>query len=191
MRQEIHPSGENFEAVVTLKQYCDKKDSLLIFKDNDRRSNPYKPSFVFKTSEDKMKTALNMDRNGENFLKEEYCFFDGKVKRCRDFVTLTAGVHHPLLKRQILLAVMETEQENSENIELFWTLFNEGLRKVSGDNNTVFNPLGWCTDMAGANMNGLQQLFGDDAPSCIKSCEFQREQEQNGPKFRARCRRDF
>ena len=30
VRQEIHPSGENFEAVVTFKQYCDKKDSLLI-----------------------------------------------------------------------------------------------------------------------------------------------------------------
>lgn len=25
--QEIHPSGKNFEAVVTFKQYCDKKDS--------------------------------------------------------------------------------------------------------------------------------------------------------------------
>lgn len=66
----------------------------------------------------------------------------------------------------------ETEQENSENIALFWTLFNEGLRKVSGDNNTVFNPLGWCTEMAGGNMNGLRQVFGGDALSRIKSCEF-------------------
>ena len=179
VRQEIHPSGENFEAVVTFKQYCDKKDSLLIFKVNDRRGNPDKPSFVFKTSEDKMKTALKMDRNGEHFLKEEYCFFDGKVKRCRDFVTLRASVYHPLLKRQIPLAVMETEQENSENIALFWTLFNEGLRKVSGDNNTVFNPLGWCTDMARANMNGLRQVFGDDALSRIKSCEFHFKESRN------------
>ena len=179
VRQEIHPSGENFEAVVTFKQYCDKKDSLLIFKVNDRRGNPDKPSFVFKTSDDKMKTALNMDRNGEHFLQEEYCFFDGKVKRCRDFVTLTASVYHPLLKRQIPLAVMETEQENSENIALFWTLFNEGLRKVSGDNNAVFNPLGWCTDMAGANMNGLRQVFGDDALSRIKSCEFHFKESRN------------
>lgn len=92
-----------------------------------------------------MKTALNMDRNGEHFLKEEYCFFNGKFKRCRDFLTLIA---------------------------LFWTLFNEGLRKVSGDNNTVFNPLGWCTEMAGGNMNGLRQVFGGDALSRIKSCEF-------------------
>ena len=75
-----------------------------------------------------------MDRNGEHFLKEGYCFFDGKFKRCRDFVTLTASVYHPLLNRQIPCAVMETEQENSDNIALFWPLFNEGLRKVSGDN---------------------------------------------------------
>ena len=50
-----------------------------------------------------------MDRNGEHFLKEEYCIFDGKFKRCRDFVTLTASVYHPLLNRQIPCAVMETE----------------------------------------------------------------------------------
>ena len=24
VHQEVHPSGENFEAVVTFKQYCDK-----------------------------------------------------------------------------------------------------------------------------------------------------------------------
>ena len=172
VHQEIHLSGENFEAVVTFKQYCDKKDSLLIYKVKDRRGNPDRPSFVFKTSEDKMKAALNMDRNGEQFLKDEYCFFAGKFKRCQNFVTLTASVYHPLLKRQIPLAVMEAEQESSENIALFWSLFNEGLQKVTGDYKMVFNPQGWCTDMARANMNGLQQVFGEDSLSRIKSCEF-------------------
>ena len=119
-----------------------------------------------------MKAALNMDRNREHFLKDEYCFFDRKFKRCQNFVTLTASAYHLLLKRQISLAVMEAEQESSENIALFWSLFNEGLKKVIGDDKTVFNPQGWCTDMAGANMNGLQQVFGEDALSRIKSCEF-------------------
>ena len=172
VRQEIHPSGENFEVIVTFKQYCDKKDSLLVYKVNDRRGNPDRPSFVFKTSKEKMKAALNMDRNGEHFLKDEYCFFDGKFKRCQNFVTLTASVYHPLLKRQIPLAVMEAEQESTENIVLFWSLFNEGLQKVTGDDKMVFNPQGWCTDMAGANMNGLQQVFGEDSLSRMKSCEF-------------------
>lgn len=72
---------------------------------------------------------------------------------------------------------METEQENSENIALFWPLFNEGLRKVSGDNNTVFNLLGWY--MARANMNGLRQVFGDNALSHIKSREFHFKESKN------------
>lgn len=45
---------------------------------------------------------------------------------------------------------METEGENSQTIELFWSLFNQALRKVAGDENVFFNPKGWCTDMAGA-----------------------------------------
>lgn len=32
-------------------------------------------------------------------MKDEYCYFDGKVKRCKNFVTLTASTYHPLLKR--------------------------------------------------------------------------------------------
>ncbi|PFX19115.1 hypothetical protein AWC38_SpisGene16499 [Stylophora pistillata] len=140
--QEIHPSGQTFEALVTFKQYCDKKDSVLIYKVNDRRTIPDRPSFVFKTSEEKMKAALNMDRNGEHVLKEEFCFVDGKVKR-------------ELLEDCAVLVS-----------------FNEGLQKVTGDNKMVFHPQGWCTDMAGANMNGLRQVFGDDAMSRIKSCEF-------------------
>ena len=93
-----------------------------------------------------MKAALNMDRNGEHFLKDEYCFcfvflfFNGKFKRCRNFVILTASIYHPLLKRQIPLAVMEAEQESSENIALFWSLFNDGLQKVTEDDKTLFNP---------------------------------------------------
>ena len=109
-------------------------------------------------------------------------FFYGKLKTCRNFATHKTSVYHPLLKRQIPLAVMEAEQESSENIALLWSLFNEGLQKVTGDGKMVFNPQGWCTDMAGARMNGLWQVFGDDALSRIKSCEFHL---QNGSKIRA------
>jgi len=36
-KKEIHPSGENFEAVVTFKLYCDES-----------RGNPDMPSFVLR-----------------------------------------------------------------------------------------------------------------------------------------------
>ena len=134
IKRETRPYGENFEAVVTFKLYCDNQDELLIHKVNERRGNPDFPSFVFKTSKERMKIALNMDREGEHFMREEYCYFDGKVKRCRKFVTLTASTYHPILKKQIPLAIMETEKEDSENIELFWTLFNTSIKKAAGDN---------------------------------------------------------
>ena len=41
------------------------------------------------------------------------------------------------------------------------------------NNKTVSNPQGWWTVMARANMNGLRQVLGDDALSCIKGCKFQ------------------
>ena len=46
-----------------------------------------------------MKIALNMDREGAHFMQEEHCYFDGKVKRCHNFMTLTAGTYHPMLKK--------------------------------------------------------------------------------------------
>lgn len=78
-----------------------------IYKVNDSRGNPDKPSFIFKMGAVKARIDINMDRNGEHYLKEEYCSFDEKRKRCRGFVTLTASV------------TMEATAEDTINIELF------------------------------------------------------------------------
>jgi len=179
MKKDIEPVGHNYEAVVTFKEHCDKRDQFYIYKINDRRGNPDKPSFVFKTSEQKAKMALNMDGDGEHFLNTDFCFFDGKHKRCRGFVTLTASVYNSLLRKQVTLATMEAERENTENVSLFWTLFNEVLKKVSGNENAIFNPAGWCTDMAGANLAGICHVYGDRAKSRIKSCEFHFKDDRN------------
>ena len=92
--------------------------------------------------------ALKMDRTKNNLLSEEFCYFDGKVQRCKGFVSLTASMYHPFLKKVIPLATMEMENENSLSIELFWSYFNDILRKESGLKDYVFNPHGWITDMA-------------------------------------------
>ena len=123
--------------------------------------------------------GLNMDREGDLFLHEEFCFFNGKRKRCKGFVTLTASVYHPLLRKQITPVVMESESENTENVILFWNLFNEVLAKVSKDQTTRFNPVGWCTDMAGANLAGIAKVFGEEGKSRIKSCEFHFKEHRN------------
>ena len=121
-KSNIQPLGHNFEAVIAFKEYCDEKDTLYVYKINDRRGNPDKPSFVFKTSTTKAKIALHMDTNGDHFMNSEYCFFNGKYNRCRGYIMLTASVYHPLLRIQIPLAVMEAEKENTTNVTLFWTL---------------------------------------------------------------------
>ena len=40
VKKDIEPHGHNFEAVVSFKEYCDKKDPFYIYKINDFRGNP-------------------------------------------------------------------------------------------------------------------------------------------------------
>ena len=70
--------GHDFEAVVTFKQYCDKKDNYYVYKINDRRGNPDRPSFVFKMGTQKAKMAINMDKDGNHFMKEVWFFLMAK-----------------------------------------------------------------------------------------------------------------
>jgi hypothetical protein len=74
---------------------------------------------------------------------------------------------------------MEVENEDTENVTLFWNLFNEVLRKVSGNDSMLFNPTRWCTDMAGANLAGLTVVYGEDVQRRIKLCEFHFKDHQN------------
>ena len=66
---------------------------------------------------------------------------------------------------------METDAEDSQCITLFWTLFQEALGKATSTSN-VFNPSGWSTDMAGANLVGIKNVFGADALKRVKTCNF-------------------
>ena len=88
-------------------------------------------------------------------------------------------MYHPLIRKQIALAVMESESENTENVTLFWKLFNEVLAKVPKDETRKFDPIGWCTDMAGANMAGIFNVFGEEVKSRIKSCKFHFKEHRN------------
>ena len=43
----------------------------------------------------------------------------------------------------------------------------------------MFNPSGWSTDMAGANLVGIKNVFGANALKRVKTCEFHFKQNQN------------
>ena len=63
--------------------------------------------FVHKTSKLKMQLAHDMQPDGINYINEEFCFFGGNHKRVKPFVTLTTSTYHPLLQKQVALAILE------------------------------------------------------------------------------------
>ena len=79
---------------------------------------------------------------------------------------------------------MESVSENTENVTLFWGLFNEVIEKVSNDVKKQFRPIDWCTDMAGSILSALRKVFGEDVVHRIKTCEFHFKQSVN-----RRCRK--
>ena len=53
-----------------------------------------------------------------------------------------------------------------------YTTFYKVLRKETGDDDYIFNPRGWITDMAGANMERLKRSIVEHALHRVKTCEF-------------------
>ena len=132
---------------------------------------------VFKTSKKKLFVAHEMCTAG-NLLAKEFCCFDGKVKRTSNFTMLTVSVYHPVLQKQISLATMECVTEDTSSVELFWRVFNNAYCEAKNTNER-FNPVGWKTDMATANFNGLAKIYGEDILENIKGCEFHYQKSVN------------
>ena len=112
-----------------------------------------------------MKIASEMCNGGP--LAKEFCYFDGKVKRTRNFASLAASAYDPYLRKQILLATMEYKAEDRRRVTQFWELFNNCYTEANETENK-FEPNGWCTDMAAAHMNGLRDVYGYDVISEVK-----------------------
>ena len=123
LKRALQPS-DGIKAVVSLKEYNDSKDKFLIFKVDENHQ------YVFKTLSTQMKFASEMNCCDDNFLYDEYCFFDGNHKRVRDYVKLTASFYHPLLQKQVVLATMPCKHENEKIIGIFWRQFNEAYKQV-------------------------------------------------------------
>ena len=85
-----------------------------------------KHSYVFKTSEMSMKIAALMAGKikvggQDSLLVEEPAYFDGMHSRVKYFVSLTLWVFHPAMRGMVILAIMDTLKEDSDNIEIFLT----------------------------------------------------------------------
>ena len=131
-------------------------------------------SYVFKSSRRMANLMLNMDQNNKfkNPLTSEPCYFDGMHKRCAGWKTLTLWVHHPSPRKLMRLATMEVQGETTESTALFWQNINSMLREVKGDDSVYFNPYMFITDEAGANVNGITRVFGQEGYDKNRTCQF-------------------
>ena len=84
------------------------------------------------------------------------------------FVTLTASIYYPFLRKQFVLATMNCKHEDSNYVADFWKKFNEAFWKVN-KTPKKFHLCGWVTDMASANFNGLAIFYGEDIRSRVRS----------------------
>jgi len=169
--QQDEPCGVNFDALSMLQSRCEKQDKYLMYRLNSRTMSNT-ASYVFKSSKHMAQLALSMERDKGKFLSEEYAFVDVKHNRCPGFKAVTLWTYHPTMRKLIRLAIMDVEDENTDNLTNFWLIFNDMLQEVSGDDAYMFNPNGFISDEHHANFQAIHRVFGNRGKDKIRTCEF-------------------
>ena len=116
---EVKSERHSLSSVAELKTCTDTVDNFYISSINDSNMNG-RPSYVFKTSRNMARMAINMDQNypHKNPSQDEPAYFDGMHKRCSGWKTLTLWVYHNARRKLLRLATMEVKGETSENVAL-------------------------------------------------------------------------
>ena len=110
----------------------DKKDKCLIYQINNSQFNG-QPNYVFKSSVPMAQMATDMDQDGpEHPLQGEEAYFNGCHSRCAGYKTLALFVYHTAMHHILRLAMMEVKSESTQEISIFWELFNEILSEIKG-----------------------------------------------------------
>ena len=166
---------DSFEALSIVKDTTDTMDEFLLYKFNNKLASTTGgyPSFVFKMGRTVAELVLKMDqRCHHNPMQKEFLYVDAMHTRSTNFKTLTMWVYHPGIAEMLQVAVMEVENENEENIKLFYNIFHEVLRAVKGDNSFVLRPRGIYVDEAGPNKRAAVQVFGEYIRGKIVTCQW-------------------
>ena len=105
-----------------------RKDRFTMYKINE------KSQFVFKTSLKKW-SSLKACLETAKFLchRNIVFFFVGNHERVKHHATLATSAHHLLLCKHVVLVTMQGRQEDKENIEIFWQIFNETYKETNKD----------------------------------------------------------
>ena len=76
------------------------------------------------------------------------------------------------------LASMEMRTENTNDISIFFTLFNEVLQKVSGIEGYKFNLRCFMCDEGGANYRAVRDVYGEEfCRDRVRGCQFHFKQQ--------------
>lgn len=172
-RAEMDSSGHNFDAVGNYRdEVCQKLgDPFLIYKVHNKSLDPSQPSFVFKSSRVQLQIAVDMDRQRNNPLSEEYCHLDGNHKICAGYKTITLWLYHPFLRQMCKIATMEVESENTLSMNVFWEVLDEAIQEYTGDYNSRFSPCGYMMGEAGAFWSSITNVQGEEDFQRSVSCE--------------------
>ena len=100
-------------------------------------------------------------------------YFDTTHSCVYGFKSIALWLHHPPLAKLIHLANMEIRSENTNDITIFFELFNEILQKETKNPEYKFNPHTFVCDESGANYNTIRNVFGETvANNRVKGCQW-------------------
>ena len=74
---------------------------------------------MFKNSSASVDIGKKLDRVGGHYLSSRYVHFDGNEKIANNMTTLTLSIYHPLIRKQIILATLNCEEENKKTLSFF------------------------------------------------------------------------
>ena len=187
-------STQSIDAVVELKIGSDKLDKFYVYEVNNSAMNNL-PDFVVKSGKTVLNFAVEMDQNGpQSILQDEDVYFDGCHSRCKEFISFGLWFRHPSMRRVVKLAGMEMKKEDTEAITIFFSRFNDMLRRITQKPDYNFNPKNLMMDEAGANFAGVKNVLGqkfvDD--KCI-TCQwhFMRNMQEHKFEIDEKFREDF
>ena len=81
-----------------------------------------------------------MTRGKNHYLRNAFAYFDGNEKRTERITVFTLSI----LRKQIILATIDCENENRDNCKLFWRIWNDALADFQAS--LTFDPAGVLLD---------------------------------------------
>ena len=163
----------SFDAVGIMKRGADNKDPYYIYRISNGLHNN-SSDYVFKSSQKMAQLAVQMDIDGPpHIFQNENAYFDTTHSHVYRFKSIALWLHHPPLAKLIRLANMEIRSENTNDITIFFELFNEILQKEMKNPEYKFNPRTFVCDESGANYNAIRNVFGETvANNRVKGCQW-------------------